>query len=100
MEQRHAHAGRRGQRRVRSRARRELARAPLPTAPLAYCHQELAMAQPDYRYATTEIGVQFDPHGIRAWLSCVLDDGKTLLLATDRVTLREMCREIQEKLNR
>jgi hypothetical protein len=58
------------------------------------------MAQPDYRYATTEIGVQFDPHGIRAWLSCVRDDGKTLLLATDRVTLREMCREIQEKLNR
>jgi hypothetical protein len=59
------------------------------------------MAQPDYRYATTEIGVQFDPpHGIRAWLSCVLDDGKRLLLATDRVTLHEMCREIQEKLNR
>jgi hypothetical protein len=58
------------------------------------------MAQPDYRYTTTEIGVQFDPHGIRAWLSCVLDDGKMLLLATDRVTLQEMCREVQQKLNR
>src|SRR5262249_27582399 len=89
-----------GQRRVRSRARRELARAPLAILPLAYCHQELVMAQPGDRYATTEVGVQFDPHGIRAWLCCVLDDGKTLLLATDRVTLREMCREIQEKLNR
>ena len=58
------------------------------------------MAQADYRCTITDIDVQFDPHGIRAWLSCVLDDGKTLLLATDRVTLREMCREIQEKLNR
>ena len=58
------------------------------------------MAQSDYRYTTTEIGVQFDPHGIRAWLSCVLDDGKMLLLATDRVTLKEMCQQIQQKLNR
>jgi hypothetical protein len=58
------------------------------------------MAQPDFRYTSTEIGVQFDPHGIRAWISCVLDDGKMLLLATDRVTLQGMCREIQQKLNR
>ena len=43
----------------------------------------------DYRHTTTNIDVQFDPHGIRAWLSCVLDDGKMLLLATDRVTLQE-----------
>jgi hypothetical protein len=57
------------------------------------------MAQLDYRYTTTEIGVRFNPHGIRAWLSCVLDDGKMLLLATDRVTLQEMCREIQQKLS-
>ena len=47
------------------------------------------MAQPDYRHTTTNIDVKFDPHGIRAWLSCVLDDGKMLLLATDRVTLQE-----------
>jgi hypothetical protein len=47
------------------------------------------MAQPDYRHTTTNIDVQFHPHGIRAWLSCVLDDGKMLLLATDRVTLQE-----------
>ena len=45
------------------------------------------MAQPDYRHTTANIDVQFHPHGIRAWLSCVLDDGKMLLLATDRVTL-------------
>jgi hypothetical protein len=57
------------------------------------------MAQPDYRHTTTNIDVQFDPHGIRAWLSCVLDDGKMLLLANDRVTLQEMCRQIQQ-LNR
>ena len=43
------------------------------------------MAQPDYRHTTTNIDVQFHPHGIHAWLSCVLDDGKMLLLATDRV---------------
>ena len=55
------------------------------------------MAQADYRYTITDIDVQFDPHGIRAWLSCVLDDGKTLRLATDRVTLQEMCREIQQQ---
>jgi len=47
------------------------------------------MAQPDYRHTTTNIDVQFHLHGIRAWLSCVLDDGKMLLLATDRVTLQE-----------
>jgi len=58
------------------------------------------MGQPDYRRTTTNIDVQFDPHGTRAWLSCVLDDGKMLLLATDRVTLQELCRQIQEKLNR
>jgi hypothetical protein len=57
------------------------------------------VAQPDYRHTTTNIDVQFDPHGIRAWLSCVLDDGKMLLLANDRVTLQEMCRQIQQ-LNR
>jgi hypothetical protein len=58
------------------------------------------MAQPDYRHTATNIDVQFDPHGIRAWLSCVLDDGKMLLLATDRVTLQEICRQIQQQLNR
>ena len=52
------------------------------------------MAQPDYRHTTTNIDVHFDPPGIRAWLSCVLDDGKMLLLATDRVTLQEICRQI------
>jgi hypothetical protein len=62
--------------------------------------KELAMAQPDYRHTTTNIDVQFDPHGIRAWLSCVLDDGKMLLLATDRVTHQEICRQIQQQLNR
>jgi len=31
--------------------------------------------------------------------SIVLDDGKMLLLANDRVTLQEMCRQIQQ-LNR
>ena len=31
------------------------------------------MAQPDYRHTTTNIDVHFDPLGIRAWLSCVLD---------------------------
>src|SRR5256886_9796638 len=41
------------------------------------------MAQPDYRYTTTDIDVQFDSHGIRAWLSCVLDDGKMLLVASE-----------------
>ena len=45
------------------------------------------MAQPDYRHTTTNIDVHHPP-GIRAWLSCVLDDGKMLLLATDRVTLQ------------
>jgi hypothetical protein len=58
------------------------------------------MAQPDYRHTTTNIDVQFHPHGIRAWLSCVLDDGKMLLLATDRVTHQEICRQIQQQLNR
>ena len=58
------------------------------------------MAQPDYRYTTTNIDVQFDPHGIRAWLSCELNDGKMLLLATDRVMLQEICRLIQQQLNR
>ena len=33
------------------------------------------------------------------WLSCVLDDGKMLLLATDRVILQEICRQIQQQLN-
>jgi hypothetical protein len=32
--------------------------------------------------------------------SCVLDDGKMLLLATDRVTLQEICRQIQQQLKR
>jgi hypothetical protein len=32
-------------------------------------------------------------------VSSVLDDGKMLLLANDRVTLQEMCRQIQQ-LNR
>ena len=50
------------------------------------------MAQPDYRHTTANIDVHFDPPGIRAWLSCVLDDGKMLQLATDRVTLQEICR--------
>ena len=58
------------------------------------------MAQPDYRHTATNIDVQFDPHGNHAWLSCVLDDGKMLLLATDRVTLQELCRQIQGNLNR
>jgi hypothetical protein len=30
----------------------------------------------------------------------VLDDGKMLLLATDRVTHQEICRQIQQQLNR
>ena len=53
------------------------------------------MAQPDYRHTTTNIDVQFHPHGIRAWLSCVLDDGKMLLLATDCVT--PDCHEIDQR---
>src|SRR5262245_1770450 len=62
--------------------------------------REAAMDDADYRYTVTDIDVAFDPHGLRAWLSCALDDGKMLLLATDRVTLAEMCRVIQQQLNR
>jgi hypothetical protein len=58
------------------------------------------MAQPDYRHTTTNIDVHFDPLGIRAWLSCVPHDGKMLLLATDRVTLQEICWQILQQLNR
>jgi hypothetical protein len=58
------------------------------------------MAQPDYRHTTTNIDVQFHPHGIRAWLSCVLDDGKMLLLATDRDASGKICRQIQQQLTR
>ena len=45
------------------------------------------MDDAQYRYTVTDIDVAFDPHGLRAWLSCTLDDGKMPLLATDRVTL-------------
>ena len=58
------------------------------------------MDDADYRYTVTDIDVAFDPHGLRAWLSCALDDGKMLLLAADRVTLQDMCRAIQQQLNR
>ena len=58
------------------------------------------MDDAQYRYTVTDIDVAFDPHGLRAWLSCTLDDGKMPLLATDRVTLAEMCRVIQQQLNR
>ena len=49
------------------------------------------MDDAQYRYTATDIDVAFDPHGLRAWLSCTLDDGKMLLLATARVTLVDMC---------
>ena len=48
------------------------------------------MDDAQYRYTATDIDVAFDPHGLRAWLSCTLDDGKMLLLATDR----DACRDV------
>jgi hypothetical protein len=59
------------------------------------------MPQPDHRFKITpEIGVQIDSNGLRASISCVTEDGKSLLLETDRVALQEMCREIQRQLSR
>ena len=37
----------------------------------------------DHRHTITTIDVQFDPRGIRTWLSCALNDRKMLLLATE-----------------
>jgi hypothetical protein len=57
------------------------------------------MSEPDHRFKITEIGVQTDPHSLRAWISCITQDGKSLLLETDRVELQELCQEVQRQIN-
>jgi hypothetical protein len=59
----------------------------------------LAMPEPDHRFKITEMGLQIDPHSLRAWISCITEDGESLLLETDRVELQELCQEIQRQLN-
>jgi len=59
----------------------------------------LAMPEPDHRFKITEMGLQIDPHSLRAWISCITQDGKSLLLETDRVELQELCQEVQRQLN-
>jgi hypothetical protein len=63
-------------------------------------YQRVAIADPDHRFKITEMGVQSDPHSLRAWISCITQDGKSLLLETDRVELQKMYQEIQRQLNR
>jgi len=63
-------------------------------------YQGVAIADPDHRLKIIEMGVQSDPHSLRAWISCITQDGKSLLLETDCVELQKMCQEIQRQLNR
>src|SRR6516164_10197627 len=51
------------------------------------------------RFKITGMGLQIDPHSLRAWISCITQDGESLLLETDRVELQELCQEIQRQLN-
>ena len=60
---------------------------------------EVSMPEPDHRFKITEMGLQIDPHSLRAWISCITQDGESLLLETDRVELQELCQEIQRQLN-
>jgi hypothetical protein len=59
----------------------------------------LAMPEPDLRFKITQMGVQIDAHSLRAWISCITQEGESLLLETDRVELQAMCQEIQRQLN-
>ena len=59
----------------------------------------LAMPEPDHRFKITDMGVEIDPHSLRAWISCIAQDGESLLLETDRVELQELCQEIQRQLS-
>jgi hypothetical protein len=58
----------------------------------------VAMPEPDHHFKITEMGVRIDPHSLRAWISCITQDGESLLLETDRLELQEMCQEIQQQL--
>ena len=57
------------------------------------------MPEPDHRFKISEMGLQIDQHILRAWISCITQDGESLLLETDRVELQELCQEIQRQLN-
>jgi hypothetical protein len=59
----------------------------------------LAMPEPDHHFKITEMGLQIDPHSLRAWISCITQDGQSVLLETDRVELQELCQEIHRQLN-
>src|SRR6266849_7763294 len=59
----------------------------------------VAMPEPDHRFKITEMGLQIDPHSLRAWISCITQDGESLLLETDRVELQELCQEIQRQID-
>ena len=69
------------------------------TAEMAGCYRGVAMPEPDHRFKITEMGLQIDPHSLRAWISCITQDGESLLLETDRVELQELCQEIQRQIN-
>jgi hypothetical protein len=58
------------------------------------------MAQPDYRFETSNIGAHIDANRMRASISCVTLEGKAVLIETDRIALQEMCRQIQRQLKR
>src|SRR5262249_16464212 len=69
------------------------------TAEMAGCYRGVAMPEPDHRFKITEMGLQIDPHSLRAWISCITQDGKSPLLETDRVELQELCPQLQRQVN-
>jgi hypothetical protein len=54
------------------------------------------MPEPDHRFKITEMGLQIDPHSLRAWISCITEDGESLLLETERVELQERAKKYND----